>query len=69
MAGLRRICKFYGGMKITKDGKTTEYVWDYIKDEPVEKSKFDAQKKDAAEKRKQERLKKKQAKKDLPTLF
>lgn len=31
MAGLRRICKMYGGM--TVDGK--KFVWDYAADEPV----------------------------------
>jgi hypothetical protein len=35
MGGLRNICKAYGGMKFTDaNGKTTEYEWDYAKDEP-----------------------------------
>lgn len=37
MAGLRNICKAYGGMKVSADGKTIHYVWDYAKDEPVDK--------------------------------
>lgn len=38
MAGLRRICKMFGGMTVTgNDGRTINYVWDYAKDEPVRK--------------------------------
>lgn len=37
MAGLRRICKMYGGMTVSANGKTIHYVWDYAKDEPVDK--------------------------------
>lgn len=37
MAGLRRICKMFGGMKVTgNDGKTINYVWDYAADKPVQ---------------------------------
>lgn len=36
MAGLRRICRAYGGMTVTIDGKTVKYVWDYAKEEPVD---------------------------------
>lgn len=36
MAGLRRLCKMYGGMVING----THYSWDYHKDEPVLKSKM-----------------------------
>ena len=36
MGGLRRICKAYGGMKVTgNSGKTINYVWDYVADQPV----------------------------------
>lgn len=38
MGGIRNICKIHGGLKVTIDGKTVEYVWDYIKDEPRLKS-------------------------------
>lgn len=38
MGGIRNICKIYGGLKVTQNGKTVEYVWDYIKDEPRIKS-------------------------------
>jgi len=34
MAGLRNICKMYGGIVI--DG--VKYVWDYANNEPVEES-------------------------------
>ena len=36
MAGLRMICKYYGGMTVKgSDGKTIRYLWDYDKDMPV----------------------------------
>ena len=38
MGGLRKICKLYGGMIVTQHGKSVEYVWDYVNDEPVIKS-------------------------------
>lgn len=34
MSGLRRICKMYGGMTVSSDGKTVHWVWDYAADEP-----------------------------------
>jgi len=37
MAGLRRICRMYGGMKVSANGKTIHYVWDYANEEPVDK--------------------------------
>ena len=38
MGGLRNICRAHGGLKVTQNGKTVEYIWDYIKDEPRLKS-------------------------------
>ena len=35
MGGLRRICKMLGGMTVSDRGKTINYVWDYVADEPV----------------------------------
>lgn len=35
MNGLRMICKLYGGMKITANGETVNYVWDYVADDAV----------------------------------
>jgi hypothetical protein len=36
MGGLRRICKAYGGMRVTGNGgNTINYVWDYAADEPI----------------------------------
>jgi hypothetical protein len=35
MGGLRRICRYYGGMTVSQDGKTVRYVWDYANEEPV----------------------------------
>lgn len=67
------ICKLYGGMKVTIDGKTVEYVWDYEKDEPVEKSQFTHEQWVKSERKKYEKLieqkKKEQAKKDQLPLF
>ena len=37
MGGLARICKLFGGIKVTSDGKTVEHVWDYDHDEAVTK--------------------------------
>lgn len=34
MGGLRKICKLYGGMKVSSGGKTVEYYWDYKNDKP-----------------------------------
>lgn len=36
MAGLRNICRMYGGMKVSSNGKTINYVWDYAAEEPVD---------------------------------
>lgn len=41
MAGLRRICKQFGGFIVIQEGKRTEFVWDYEKDEPVDVSTID----------------------------
>lgn len=59
MGGLRKICKAYGGMTVTIDGKTTEYVWDYVKDEPVLKEEFDHARWVASEHKKYEAVKRK----------
>lgn len=37
MGGLAKICKLFGGIKVTSDGKTVEHVWDYDHDEAVTK--------------------------------
>ena len=59
MAGLRKICKAFGGMTVTMNGETVEYVWDYEKDEPVEKSKFTHEQWLRSERKKYEALKNK----------
>jgi len=55
------------------NGETVEYVWDYDKDEPVEKSKFEQQQWVKSERKKYEKLLKKkqkeQVEKDQTTLF
>lgn len=35
MAGLRRICRMYGGMTVTEKGKKTKYLWDYANETAV----------------------------------
>lgn len=36
MGGLARICRAYGGMKVTgNDGTAINYVWDYVADQAV----------------------------------
>ena len=58
MAGLRNICKLYGGIRIKKtDGTEDEWLWDYARDEPRLKSEMDAEKLAASERRKWERVK------------
>ena len=37
-SGLQKICKMYGGLKITSNGKTVEWTWDYAQDKAVPKS-------------------------------
>jgi len=32
MGGLAKICKAYGGMTVSANGKTVKYVWDYVND-------------------------------------
>lgn len=36
MQGLAKLCKLYGRMKITADGVTVNYVWDYAQDMAVD---------------------------------
>ena len=36
MAGLRNICRMYGGMTASDGNRTIKYVWDYANDEPVD---------------------------------
>lgn len=56
MAGLRMICKLYGGLKFTdKAGNVIEYVWDYARDEARLKSDMDAEAISASERAKWKR--------------
>lgn len=34
MAGLKVICRMYGGMTVSSNGKTVKYVYDYANDTP-----------------------------------
>ena len=52
MGGIRNICRLYGGLKVTQNGKTVEYVWDYIKDEPRLKSEMTKEELEANERNK-----------------
>lgn len=39
MGGLAKICKLYGGINfVDKNGNKTEYIYDYVRDEPRLKS-------------------------------
>lgn len=56
MAGLRMICKIYGGLVFRdRHGNVVEYVWDYARDEPRLKSEMDADAKAASERAKWEK--------------
>jgi hypothetical protein len=60
MAGLRRICKMAGGMRfVDANGTATEYVWDYVADQPVLKQDMPegSDRWNASEKKKYEDLK------------
>jgi hypothetical protein len=56
MAGLRKICKLYGSIRING----TLYVWDYVKDEPVKESEMTKDERMASERRKWELIKEQQ---------
>jgi hypothetical protein len=59
-AGLRMICKAYGGIRFRgADGKVTEYIWDYKNDRPVNVEDLKALAKKDKEDRKAERIERK----------
>lgn len=44
MAGLAKICKMYGSVKVTgADGKEVIWLWDYAQDKPRLKSEMTAE--------------------------
>lgn len=45
MAGLRMICKMYGGMRVSDGKETVEWIWDYAQDKPVRKDEYERDKK------------------------
>jgi hypothetical protein len=49
--GMKMLAQIYGGIKFSKDGKTTTYIYDYDKDVLVEESEFKKQKKKKKEKK------------------
>ena len=55
--GLFNLCKLYGGLKFTKDGKTIEYVFDYDRNECILKSEMDKERWAKSEKAKYEKIK------------
>jgi hypothetical protein len=61
MAGLRMICKAYGGMTING----VKWIWDYAKDEPVREDELKAMAKEEREKRRAESEKAKWARVSL----
>jgi hypothetical protein len=36
--GLQKVCKLYGSLSLTENGRTTKYVWDYFNDVAVPQS-------------------------------
>ena len=53
MAGLAKLCKLYGSMKVTDaHGKTITWVWDYANDKPRLKSEMTKEELMASEKAK-----------------
>ena len=59
MGGLARICKIYGGMNIKdSDGKSIEWIYDYIQDKPRLKSEMSKDEISESEKKRWEQFKK-----------
>lgn len=59
MAGLKVLCKLYGGIKFKdKNGKEVVWVWDYAKDEPRLEDEITQDEKIASERAKWEAMKK-----------
>lgn len=50
MAGLAKICKTYGEIKISSNGKTIKYVWDYVNDVAVPENEMTQERWAASEK-------------------
>jgi len=34
MGGLARLCKMYGSMQVSENGKKVTWLWDYVNDKP-----------------------------------
>jgi major membrane immunogen (membrane-anchored lipoprotein) len=58
MAGLARICKLHGSIKVSANGKTVVWLYDYANDKPRLKSEMTKEEIAASEKAKWEQLKK-----------
>lgn len=53
MAGLARICKMYGSIKVSgEDGKTVTWLWDYANDKPRLETEMTKEEIEASEKAK-----------------
>lgn len=53
MAGLARICKMYGSMKVRgADGKSVTWLWDYANDKPRLETEMTKEEIEASEKAK-----------------
>jgi hypothetical protein len=55
--GMYNLCKMAGGLKFIKDGITTEFVFDYDRDECVPKSEMDKERQAKSDKAKFEKMK------------
>ena len=57
MAGLARICKLYGSFKVSQNGKTVIWLYDYKNDRPRLKSEMTKEEIAESEKAKYEMIK------------
>lgn len=70
MAGLRNICKAYGGIRVKHaDGTEDEWVWDYARDEPRLKSDMQAEWRAEQERRRAEKVEARARRKKQGDLF
>lgn len=50
--GMFNLCKMFGGLTFTKDGETTEFVFDYERNECIPKSEMDKKRKEKSDRAK-----------------
>lgn len=57
MGGLAKICRMYGSMKVSDNGKTVLWLWDYANEKPRLASKMTKEEIAESERAKYEQLK------------